>query len=407
MTNTMMKIAGCEVCGNLTLKSVLDLGSHPLCDDLIKINDKRTNNEYPIEILFCNKCHTAHQHYQVPKKELFPSNYHYRSSLTQDVLSGMSQFVESCKKEIGDLKNLKVMDIGCNDGSLLSIFKEQGALTFGIEPTEAADEAIKKSHIVIKDFINEDIAKKFVMTYGYPDIITFTNVFAHIENLQSVIESLKILSNKKTSIVIENHYLGSILEKNQFDTFYHEHPRTYSLKSFSFIADRLNKKISNVEFPSRYGGNIRIFISNKLTKEIKDLNNINDQEEKFEKKFEKLVYNIRKWRESKIRKIELENHKFGKIPAKAFPGRASILVKLLNLNENKISAVYEQPKSPKIGHFVPGTRIPIKSDLELIDDGRPILNLAWHIPSEIEKYLQAINFKSNIINIISESDFLE
>ena len=67
------------------------------------------------------------------------------------------------------------------------------------------------------------------------DLITFTNVFAHIDNLNLLILNLKKVLSKNTTIIIENHYMGSVLQKNQFDTFYHEHPRTYSLKSFIFL----------------------------------------------------------------------------------------------------------------------------------------------------------------------------
>ena len=73
--------------------------------------------------------------------------------------------------------------------------------------------------------------------------------------------------NEDTVLIIENHYLGSILKKNQFDTFYHEHPRTYSLKSFNFIAKKLNVNILKVQFPKRYGGNIRVILGRRKTKE--------------------------------------------------------------------------------------------------------------------------------------------
>ena len=78
----MIEITSCEVCNNQELTPVLDLGSHPLCDDLIPIGDATVCKEYPIEILFCEKCLTGHQRYQVPKKTLFTESYHYRSRMT-------------------------------------------------------------------------------------------------------------------------------------------------------------------------------------------------------------------------------------------------------------------------------------------------------------------------------------
>ena len=84
MKNFATEIKSCEVCGNEEIDVVLDLGMHPMCDDLVPIDDGRVCKEYPIEILFCKNCNTAHQHFQVPKHELFPATYHYRSRFTAD-----------------------------------------------------------------------------------------------------------------------------------------------------------------------------------------------------------------------------------------------------------------------------------------------------------------------------------
>ena len=101
-----------------------------MCDDLVPIGSTRSCKQYPIEILFCLNCKTAHQRFQIPKEELFPSNYHYRSRFTADVLDGMKKLVESCSEKFDALNDLKVLDIGCNDGSLLD-FAERGATTLG------------------------------------------------------------------------------------------------------------------------------------------------------------------------------------------------------------------------------------------------------------------------------------
>jgi len=135
----------CEICSKKNLPTVLNLGKHPLCDDLIKIGNKKRSKLYKIEIIFCKNCITAYQKFQVPKKRLFPANYHYRSKFTKDVISGMQEVVKNAKNLSGGLKNKVVLDVGCNDGSLLDFFKKEKSITLGIEPTNAANEAKKKN----------------------------------------------------------------------------------------------------------------------------------------------------------------------------------------------------------------------------------------------------------------------
>ena len=154
----------CEVCANSNLESVLDLGFHPMCDDLIKIGDGRTCKEYPIEILFCKNCCTAHQRFQVPKEDLFPASYHYRSRFTADVINGMRELVNSCAEKFGDLQGKKVLDIGCNDGSLLDFFRQKGAFTFGVEPTGAYLDAKEKGHITYGNYLSEDLSANLFLT---------------------------------------------------------------------------------------------------------------------------------------------------------------------------------------------------------------------------------------------------
>ncbi len=409
VNNEVNTINNCEVCGNDDLESVLDLGLHPMCDDLIKVGDVDTCKDYPIEILFCKNCRTAHQKYQVPKRDLFPTSYHYRARFTADVLEGMKGLVSSCEEQFGSLHDKNVLDIGCNDGSLLNFFRDKGAKTFGIEPTGACEDAIANGHSAIFDYLSEETANKVVDEYGMPDFITFTNVFAHIEDLKGVLNSLKILKHEDTKIIIENHYLGAVLKGNQFDTFYHEHPRTYSYTSFKFMAESLGLKIERLEFPSRYGGNIRVFMGNNnvLNSDV-NLDELELIEGKFYENFRELNKNINLWLKSKNEEIKklIEDH--GSIHAKAFPGRAAILVKMLNLNSDTISKVYEKPGSLKIGHYLPGTRIPIHSDEELLASNNldlPILNLAWHIGDEIESYLRKNKFTGDIVHILSKDDF--
>lgn len=386
-----MKI--CEVCKSPVGAAVLDLGSHPLCDDLKPIGSEEMSSEYPIEISFCETCFTAHQDYQPPKQELFSPDYHYRARMTGSVLSGMKDLVDSCEKYWGNLNGKKIIDIGCNDGSLLNFFRDKGCKTLGIEPTDAAKDS---SHQTINAFFDEESAKQSLNLFGHPDVITFTNVFAHIEDLPQLLLNLKLLMSEETCLVIENHYLGAVLGYAQFDTFYHEHPRTYSAKSFEYIAKSLDCIVSQVQFVSRYGGNIRVFIQKNGNKiEMPD-------ESAFPKRIKDLQKHADHWCEHTRKQIDDLVHEFGPLRAKAFPGRAAILIKMLGLTTSQISAVYEIKGSIKVQHYVPGTKIPILPEKELYqaeESDAPILNLAWHIPEEVRANLKKNGYTNDVIDI--------
>ena len=108
----LKEIKTCEVCNsNNYLNEVLNLGDHPLCDDLVPVNTIRTSKLYPITILLCTNCYTAHQKYQIPKKVLFPSDYHYRGKFTKDVIDRMNNLVDECEFFIKNISGLKVLDI--------------------------------------------------------------------------------------------------------------------------------------------------------------------------------------------------------------------------------------------------------------------------------------------------------
>jgi SAM-dependent methyltransferase len=403
---TLREISSCEVCGADAPPSVLDLGAHPLCDDLVPIGEARQCREYPIEILFCERCLTAHQRFQVPKRELFPAEYHYRARHTADVINGMRELVESTVARLGGVGGKKVLDVGCNDGSLLSIFAEKGARTFGVEPTGAWRDADARGHAVINDFFGPQVARDFVARHGSPDVVTFTNVFAHIENLGEVLAALDILRHRGTAIVIENHYLGAVLERFQFDTFYHEHPRTYSYASFACIGDRLGMTIASVEFPQRYNGNIRVMYGPRGDGDAHAApDGLKESEAVFGAGLRAMARKIAPWRARKRAEIEKAVARSGKLRAKAFPGRAAIPIKLLGLDADLIEAAYEKPQSAKVGHYIPGTRIPIVSD-DAFDAARaePVLNLAWHIADEIHGYMRQRGYRGEFIDIIAPDD---
>ena len=404
-------IKSCEVCRSTDLDSILNLGLHPLCDDLVLLDEARQCIEYPIEILYCEGCATAHQRFQISKQDLFPRTYHYRPRFTADVLNGMSALVDACEGHFGSkLTDKLILDVGCNDGSLLDFFCKKGAKTVGIEPTGAYSDGLGKGHSLYNEYLSTNLAKEILAVHGTPDIITFTNVFAHIENLPEMVNSLKVLMSPTTMLVIENHYLGSVLERNQFDTFYHEHLRTYSLTSFQHIAKSLGVSLNAVEFPSRYGGNIRVFLGKPVvsTAENRKLfQSVLLAEAHFGKQLHKMQSQVESWKNLMGIRIRELVAKHGRLSGKAFPGRAAILIKLLDLDVDMIEAIYEKPGSMKIGHYLPGTHIPIRDETELFSSMHPpavILNLAWHISDEIRQYCNEKGYKGEIVDILDSRE---
>lgn len=213
-------------------------------------------------------------------------------------------------------------------------------------------------------------------------------------------------------LVVDNHCLGAVLYRMQFCTFYHEHLRTYSLTSFGEIARSLGVSIAAVEFPSRYGGIIRVFMNCPVGGGEDDASvaAVLAREATFGAQFGLMGINIKRWREAKGELLRELSVKHDPLASKAFPVCAAILVKLLGLSSGTIARVHEKPGSLKIGHFVPGTRIPIVHDDELlaaVPMPSVIVNLAWHISNEISGYLRKVGFQGEIVDILEPRDFKE
>lgn len=374
-----------------------------MCDDLVAIGESRQTVRYPIQISICPVCLTAHQAFNIRKETLFPKNYHYRPRFTQDVLKGMNQLADECVDKFGSLDGKLVCDIGCNDGSLLNYFREAGAKTCGIEPTNAGLEAAAAGHSIINDFFSPESSRRLVANLGQPDVVTFTNVFAHIENLTEAIAALQILIKPGTLVVIENHYLGTVLDTNQFDTFYHEHPRTYSLRSFEYISRKLGGEVVSATFPKRYGGNIRVFIEGFHGSAPNRRQPVSLVAPRNESSFPDDLARTQMFVDNWIEHTRAEINRLAasgvKLCGKSFPGRAAILVTLLGIEADQHSVVYEKPGSLKIGHYLPGTRIPIASDDRWIsgeDHPKAMLIWGWHIASEIASYLRERGYRGRI-----------
>ena len=379
------QVKACQICGNEKLYKVLNLGHQPLADDLMPVNQgQKEVLYYPLSISFCKKCILLQNDYIVGDNKLYPKSYHYIPGITKDVLKNfekLSKFL--IKIYTPDKDKDLIVDLGCNDGSLLNQFKKSGCKkVLGIEPTDTIKLAKKKGINVIQDFFNIRSANKAIKNYGKAKLVTTTNVFAHTNNLKEFICGVKKLILKNGVFVVENHYLLDVIKKTQFDTFYHEHLRTYSLTSLIKLMKYYGFNIVDAYTSDRYGGNIQAHFTlskiNKSPNVIKILKNEKkqklDQEKtylNFSKKIEESKENLRKF-------INKNKHK--NIVAKAFPARASILIHYYDFLKTNVKYIAEQPTSKKLNYYAPGTNLKIlSSDNMKKNEPDYVIVLAWHL----------------------------
>lgn len=188
--------------------------------------------------------------------------------------------------------------------------------------------------------------------------------------------------HKNGVFVVENHYLLDVIKKTQFDTFYHEHLRTYSLTSLIKLMKYYGFNIIDAYTSDRYGGNIQAHFSLTKIKKNLNINKILKNEKKHNLHLEKTYINFsKKIEQSKenLRKF-IEKNKNKYIVAKAFPARASILLHYFNFLKLNIEYIAEQPTSKKLNYYAPGTSLKIISS-ENMKKKEPdfVIVLAWHL----------------------------
>ena len=266
----------CQICYSKDLLEVMNLGYQPLADDLIKVSEfNRECIYYPIKINLCKKCRYLQNNYIVGDKILYNKDYHYRPGISKSVVDNLSMLANETIRNYDLKPEDLVVDIGSNDGTLLSQFKYLGHLNLlGVEPTGTY--IFHKDHNinVVNDYFNLKSSQKIYSKYGKAKIITTTNVFAHTNKLGNFIKGIKNIIRKDGIFIIENHYLLDVIKKNQFDTFYHEHLRTYSLKSLIRLMEPYGFYIYEAKTSDRYGGNIQVHFTLQKVNRSSNVNKI-------------------------------------------------------------------------------------------------------------------------------------
>jgi len=254
ITMSFKEIKNCICCNSNLLKPVLDLNTQPLANNYHDGSEILT--EYPLVLNVCTDCFHAQLSVAVEPDEMF-SNYLYVSGTSKTLHEYFEWFANMVQSQT--IKNGKVLDIACNDGTQLSKFKSKGWKTFGIDPAKNLFQfSSKNADQIIVDYFNQDSVKK--INVDTLDVIIAQNVFAHLENVVDFLNTCKEIMSNKTRLYIQTSQ-ADMIENNQFDTVYHEHISFFSTKSMLTLCNRVGLKLISVQRTPIHGGSYIFTIS--------------------------------------------------------------------------------------------------------------------------------------------------
>lgn len=405
-TGSSLVVDSCQICNSNQLEPVAFLGYLPPVNTMPQLGSSpKEEAAYPAQLLSCKRCSLVQLGLIVDPNILFPPEYPYTSGTTKILRDNFAELYTESSQIVKLGPEDLIVDIGSNDGTLLSNFKNGGHRVKGIEPTLQSQLANDRGIPTERAFFDKESAAHVLKQDGKAKVITATNVFAHIENVHQIVEAISSLLAEDGVFISESHYWISLVETLQYDTIYHEHLRYYSLHSLKHLLTEHGFEIIHAKRIPTHGGSIRVYAARRGAYQVRGtVSAILQEEEKYcgsdesskvLKEFGKRITNS---------KLELMKLICGlkAVDARIFgvgaPSRASTLVNYVGLDEGILDCVVEIKGSHKIGKYMPGTLIPVMEESLLFDEQpQYALLLSWHITDELIANLSKKGFKGKYI----------
>ena len=391
----------CQVCDSSRLDPVIFIGYLPPVNAMPAIGTRPAEQPaYPAQVLCCRDCQLVQLGLIVDPAILFPPEYPYTSGTTKILRDNFAEL----SREVAALYPLGpsdlVVDIGSNDGTLLSNFSSRGPV-FGIEPTQAGELANKRGIPTLISFLNRQAVSTTLRRKSKAKIVTAANVFAHIEDIHEIVECILELLTDDGIFVSESHYLVSLIETLQYDTIYHEHLRHYSLTSLKYLLEMHGLEAIHARRIPTHGGSIRVYAARSgkypVRKSVGEILSMEATELTPEKlgTFRSRVVQTKLDLYALLKDIKGRGERIYGIGA---PSRASTLINYVGLDDGILDCVLEIPGSYKVGKYIPGTLIPVLDESRLFkDQPEYALLLSWHIGAELMPKLAAAGFRGKFI----------
>jgi len=356
-------IHNCRSCGSEDLVNILSLGNQYLSEFSVT---SQKPFQYPLTLILCKKCSLVQLRDTIPQRVLYTENYGYKSGVNNTIREDLKEIVKKAMKEVKLDEGDFVLDIGANDGTLLSNYPFE-IERIGCEPIKKfALECKKKADFVIHDFFNYDS-----FTLGTPNdtkckIITTISCFYDLDDPNAFIEDVKKILLPNGIFIVQQNYLGTMISQNAFDNIVHEHIEFYSLLALENLLKSHNLEVYKVEQNNINGGSFRTYIQHKGKRPIdKSVNKMRMEEQKmklddintydaFAKRVRKLVDELHTFVKDRV----LEGKKIYLYGAST---RGNTLLQYANLNNRLVVAAVER-NPEKWGKKIASMQIPIISE---------------------------------------------
>ncbi len=400
MTNDPHRRKTCRYCDTPLGVPFLDLGSQPLANNLPRKADAaKPEFHCPLAVVKCPKCHLVQLTHSVPAHLMF-DEYLYVSSTTQTFRTHFAEYAGDVRSRLLKKDKPLAVDIGSNDGLLVSCYDKTGMRGVGVEPAKnLAADANQRGVMTLNRYFGEETVREIVAKYGRADAISANNVFAHIDDIQSVARNVRELLSDNGFFVIEFAYLVTMLEKMFFDMVYHEHVCYIGVTALGFLMERFGMEIFDITEVGTHGGSLRVFIQKKngpyrrgasVDRLLREEREKGCLEEKVYRDFAARVMGFKE----KLNGMIADLKKQGKtISGYGAPAKASTIINFCELGPREIDYIVDD-NPLKQDRLIPGRKIPIVTGTHLNEHPTDyVLIFAWNFAKEIISRIEPLRAK--------------
>lgn len=398
-------VTACRACSG-QLASVVSLGPLPLVNEYHAT--PRAMKFYPHEMLRCEACGLAQLGITVPSSEAFPVEYPYRSSVTRALRDNFADLATEANALIGLTPEDLVIDIGGNDGNLLSNFVGKQRV-LNVTPEDIGKLGEERGIEHLQQYWDANAAGEVVAKCGKAKLITATNVFAHINDPNAFVETVLSALADDGVFLAEVQYLGDLLSGIQYDHIYVEHQLWWSLGTLRSLLKKHGLTVAFARRIDSHGGSIRVYACRPdAAPAIAEKAQAFRQRVIYDDAIEPRDFEVfaKSVAESKVKLWSLLSSikaTGGRIFGIGAPSRAATLVNYCGIDHNILDCVVEITGSHKIGKLMPGTAIEVVDEERLYREQPEFaLLLNHHLAGTMIENLRSRGYRGKFVTPLPE-----